>query len=261
MKLWLYIKGNRKGRDAHQIEKEALKDPFLADALEGYDEMKGNHEKEVAKLQKEIIRLQKQITTQSVKKVNYRKTWIIAACITLILVIGSWVLLETVVNTTTDTAQLPNIQVETISKKQKNTTLLKKTQEVEIKSTTQNNSITDSISIANTDNNDRYSVDTILSSKKSLKEESKIPVPLIGEKAYNDYIVRNMIRPTDEECSKAKGPVVLVFKINSNGRPSKIRAIQGICSSSNREAIRLIATGPSWEKGSESDEATITITF
>jgi len=40
MNLLTYIQGKRKGKEAHRIEKEAMRDPFLADALEGYDEVK-----------------------------------------------------------------------------------------------------------------------------------------------------------------------------------------------------------------------------
>ena len=36
MKLLDYIRGARKGKEAHRLEKEAMRDPFLADALEGY---------------------------------------------------------------------------------------------------------------------------------------------------------------------------------------------------------------------------------
>ncbi len=37
MKLLQYIKGLRKGKDAHRIEQDAMTDTFLADALEGFD--------------------------------------------------------------------------------------------------------------------------------------------------------------------------------------------------------------------------------
>ena len=36
MGLLSYIKGNKKGREAHNLEREAMQDPFLADALDGY---------------------------------------------------------------------------------------------------------------------------------------------------------------------------------------------------------------------------------
>ena len=41
MKLIDYITGNRKGREARRIEREAMDDPFLRDALEGYDAVLG----------------------------------------------------------------------------------------------------------------------------------------------------------------------------------------------------------------------------
>ena len=36
MKLLDYIRGLRKGKEAHRLEKESMKDPFLADAMDGY---------------------------------------------------------------------------------------------------------------------------------------------------------------------------------------------------------------------------------
>ena len=42
MKLIDYITGNRKGREARRIEREAMDDPFLHDALEGYDAVPGD---------------------------------------------------------------------------------------------------------------------------------------------------------------------------------------------------------------------------
>ena len=36
MKLLDYIRGARKGKEAHRLEKEAMREPCLADALEGY---------------------------------------------------------------------------------------------------------------------------------------------------------------------------------------------------------------------------------
>lgn len=36
MGLLSYIKGSRKGREAHELEREAMQDPFLSDALDGY---------------------------------------------------------------------------------------------------------------------------------------------------------------------------------------------------------------------------------
>jgi len=54
MSLLSYIKGFRKGKDARRIEIDAMNDPFLAEAIEGYDSVKGNHMDRIAQLQKQI---------------------------------------------------------------------------------------------------------------------------------------------------------------------------------------------------------------
>ncbi|MCS2406366.1 hypothetical protein NXY31_18955 [Bacteroides salyersiae] len=41
MKLLDYIRGTRKGKEAHRLQKEAMRDPFLADAMDGYDSVGG----------------------------------------------------------------------------------------------------------------------------------------------------------------------------------------------------------------------------
>ncbi|MDR2886324.1 MAG: energy transducer TonB [Rikenellaceae bacterium] len=43
MKLGNYIKGERSGREAHDLERRAMDDPLLADALDGFDAMAGDH--------------------------------------------------------------------------------------------------------------------------------------------------------------------------------------------------------------------------
>ena len=54
MNLLSYIQGNRKGKEAHRIEKEAMRDPFLADALEGFDTVKADHIERISHLRSHI---------------------------------------------------------------------------------------------------------------------------------------------------------------------------------------------------------------
>lgn len=54
MKPGEYIKGDRRGRGAHDIELEAMRDPFLADALEGLESAGGDHAETVAALDRRI---------------------------------------------------------------------------------------------------------------------------------------------------------------------------------------------------------------
>ena len=75
MKLLDYIRGLRKGKEAHRLEKESMQDPFLADARDGYNQVEGNHEQRIEKLRM-------QVSAHSAKKKNtYAITWSIAACL------------------------------------------------------------------------------------------------------------------------------------------------------------------------------------
>lgn len=51
MKFLDYIQGVRRGKDAHRVEHEAMNDPFLSEAIEGYDSVKGDHAKRIARMQ------------------------------------------------------------------------------------------------------------------------------------------------------------------------------------------------------------------
>lgn len=54
MNLLNYIKGFRKGKEARRIEVDAMRDPFLAEAIEGFDSVKGDHAARIAAMQKQV---------------------------------------------------------------------------------------------------------------------------------------------------------------------------------------------------------------
>ena len=86
MKLLDYIRGLRKGKEAHRLEKESMQDPFLADAMDGYNQVEGNHEQRIEKLRM-------QVSAHSAKKKNTRAiTWSIAACLAIGFGISSYFL-------------------------------------------------------------------------------------------------------------------------------------------------------------------------
>jgi len=49
-----YIQGKRHGREANQIEHEAMNDPFLQDAIDGFDNVQGNHLPIIEELERKI---------------------------------------------------------------------------------------------------------------------------------------------------------------------------------------------------------------
>jgi len=86
MKLLDYIRGLRKGKEAHRLEKESMQDPFLADAMDGYNQVEGNHEQRIEKLRM-------QVSAHSAKKKNtYAITWSITACLVIGFGISSYFL-------------------------------------------------------------------------------------------------------------------------------------------------------------------------
>lgn len=81
-----YIRGFRKGKEAHRLEKESMKDPFLADAMDGYSQIEGNHELQIDKLRMKVR------TRSSKKKNPHAVTWSIAACLAISIGISSYFL-------------------------------------------------------------------------------------------------------------------------------------------------------------------------
>ena len=86
MKLLDYIRGLRKGKEAHRLEKESMQDPFLADAMDGYNQVEGNHEQRIEKLRMQVS------AHSAKKKSTYAITWSIAACLIIRFGISSYFL-------------------------------------------------------------------------------------------------------------------------------------------------------------------------
>lgn len=92
MKLLDYIRGLRKGKEAHRLEKESMKDPFLADAMDGYSQVEGNHEERIEKLRMQIAAHTVKHTNSSKRKNSYAITWSIAACLVIGIGISTYFL-------------------------------------------------------------------------------------------------------------------------------------------------------------------------
>jgi hypothetical protein len=92
----------------------------------------------------------------------------------------------------------------------------------------------------------------------SVKIEKTItPEPVIGKKAYNNYLKESLIRPNDNECKNVKGNVILQFSVDSNGHPANIRVIKSLCQSADNEAIRLLTNGEGWTQGNKETQITV----
>ena len=90
MSLKDYIQGNRQGKEANRLEREAMNDPFLQGALDGFDSVDGDHAGIIEQLEKKYTR---PVAAAQPKK---RKLfyWAAAASVLLLIGFGSYFLLE-----------------------------------------------------------------------------------------------------------------------------------------------------------------------
>lgn len=95
MKLKDYIQGKRRGKEANELERKALQDPFLQDALDGFDVVKGDHWADIDKMEKRLVR-------QKPKR-SSRRNWIWSAAAMLVVFLGTqiyrWINQDEVIKT------------------------------------------------------------------------------------------------------------------------------------------------------------------
>lgn len=392
MKLLDYIRGIRKGKEAHRLQKEAMRDPFLADAMDGYDGAGESQEQQI-----ELLR--RRITMRVKRKQNHAFAWSVAASLLLGVCLGGYFLFQkdklpeetlmaleqlqrdTILQTPSQIPAEAEVKLAKTLKKDSMRPLISQERKVkpavtaktiapEVKEQSaaeveMSMALSEELKLADTtivaddsnlarklqdrveglkvggikgrvtdengeplmganilvkgtgkgtvsDVNGNFTLDAdgnkeiavnyigyepitlpadtgkemliaMNESKEALNEVVVVgygterkkdftgsvvrvepltipePVPVIGFKAYKKYLKKNRIRPTDEECAKVKGEVVLTFRVDKNGRPVNIKIKNSLCASADKEAIRLVEDGPDWLAGNK--EVTLNVKF
>lgn len=91
MSLLDYINGQRKGTDAHRIEKNSMTDPFLHEALEGFDAVDDNHMARIKQIQDNI---RKRNSKAQPKRRLILQATVAAAVVVVITIAGSLLVFE-----------------------------------------------------------------------------------------------------------------------------------------------------------------------
>jgi hypothetical protein len=230
-----YITKSRKGKEAQRIEREAMKDPFLADAIEGYDLVKNENPA------KRIENIRRHIRRKTQKRVSLAGTGGIvvgiAASLLVLVFIGinsyfrssSFVLAPSPVSQALENRQDASITFE---------------------------------DNAGMDDEWGYTGHSLTVPEPTPLRDNTIkgePKPATGERAYEEYISENLFLPAFNECGDTKGQVIVAFKVNAKGRPYDLDIKKSLCPTADLEAIRVVQQGPNWTSGDKI--ATVTIRF
>jgi hypothetical protein len=290
MSLRDYIQGRRKGRDINRLERRAMQDLLLADALDGYDKIKGDHISGIEELQKQIYQ-----RTHS-KNNDFRNWGVVAGCL-LIIVLGNYFFLRDSQYLSDEYIEVRNKEPEinlqvplkedtlAIANENAGKMVFPSRKEPDQlsdfipeanKKSIDKNSITeqypsnedinrtdltihsiDSQKFQSTMNaEDKYETDKIASDASGLQktQSAAVPEPVVGNYDYEIYLKKNVVVPADSDCKNVKGKVTLSFRVDGNGRPFGMNVKQSLCPTADEEAIRLIKEGPDWTIGSNEVE-------
>jgi hypothetical protein len=252
MNLKRYIEGIRKGREINFLERTAMQDPFLADALAGYDQVKGNYSCRIEEMTKRV-------TLQTQPKNKTFRTGIIAAVIFVLTVSGFYIFSNKRLLSVKDFVRQEKREPGTSAFPRQETDSLPFLFVLSRTTGSVGFAIPDSLlsfiapKISPNDNDPDLIADKekMQNPEENTDKKDKVlsPKPAVGYGAYYKYLKTQLIRPVDEACSKVKGKVSLAFSVNGNGRPEEIRVIQSLCPSADAEAIRLVKEGPGWTAG------------
>ena len=83
MNIIEYIKGQRHGKEAHRLERESMQDPFLSDAIDGFDSVEGSHVERIEDMRRSVSRR----TRHTNRLLTYTG---IAASLLLFITVGSY---------------------------------------------------------------------------------------------------------------------------------------------------------------------------
>jgi hypothetical protein len=91
-----------------------------------------------------------------------------------------------------------------------------------------------------------YNKDESLERAVPANSINQTPKPINGDKAFNDYVNKDRKELIGNDCENLHGKVILLFKVNSKGRPVDIAILRSLCKAADNEAVRLLQSGPNW---------------
>lgn len=277
-----YIKGKRKGADANRIEREAMTDSFLCDALEGIDTVDDDHAKNIENLHQKIMR------RTTIRKKHHRKimiwgtaasinaifTWSAAACVSLGIA-GGLIYFSTSNSKNTGTeltngsdfiSKIYESKKEIIEEEFLPATVAEppmpkniKIFEIdskEIKIIEKNTTTKDIMDFAEdsiaAENHKITHVNTEKLEPETYIDEN-IPFAVVEEypkfmgkdaNAFKDWVQKNIKYPDSETC--VQGKVILSFIVDKDGNVTNVNVVKKLTPKQDAEAVRVVLSSPKW---------------
>ncbi|WP_270568655.1 energy transducer TonB [Coprobacter secundus] len=291
MGLLSYIRGDRKGKAAHELERKAMQDPFLSEALDGYDDA------DVQDTDKRLLRLQERVSRRTRKR-RVPIYGAVAAVLLLSLSVSIYLftryelpdeeLAVLAESRTVDTLSImmPAGNMEQIGKQESPVVAdaepvrSKKSQKKEMVAAERElqtvsdmaNGLEESIVTVDEKRN-IYSSRRKIASLSSIRKDTVLvqasatarnqsmalaaapklpePVPVMGYEKYYDYLYKSVVVPVDSVGVPVKGTVILKFKIDEKGRPGDFVVVESLSPGLAQEVMRVLKAGPDWNPAGE----------
>jgi len=287
MQLKDYIQGKRHGKEANRLERNALSDHFLQDALDGFDEVSGDHSKIIEKLEKKF--------SSKTSKIRYLYLyWSAAASVILLIGLGIFFFLTQNETETPIIAMNQPIEYEKVVPSMDTSIISEKNMEIkkdmiaavrlpEIKKiSTIYSELLDALD--DTENyyeNINFAVLEIEEEYLiSLEEESKtLEFQTLSDFHSDEVVVTAMLKSDRRKlsesspvarkeaefgekefqdlckqnietkiCAEKKITVKLTFFIDETGKPTEIKFINYSCEEVKIEIEKLLSSSPIWTK-------------
>lgn len=90
------------------------------------------------------------------------------------------------------------------------------------------------------------------------------PEPADGWEKYDSYLANNLKAPEDfkpKQSNTPLGAVEVSFEVDKNGEPTNFKIEKSLCTTCDKEAIRLIKEGPKWKRKAKKGRTTVKINF
>ena len=287
-----YLEGKLDHEEKHRLEKQALTDPFLWEALEGYTHT-SNPGTDLSILQRQLH--ERIVHLQENKKV-FDFTWqrLSVAASASVLFITAGILFWMNVNRSGPLTE-KQVQVALIDRDSLKNEIQgapsrpvirekeypvssEETRIAAYKSTSGANNESElnaspsssgteiasagtSIPATKLRIQEQGSVSRSVASSEGINASEQAVQPVPGWDIYRKYIEDNIRKPANDP--KISGSVLLSFEIGGNGKPVNLHILKGLTEACDVEAIRLVRDGPAWKTraGSKINTGRIEIRF